>query len=100
SMSSMIRTFTGPSLAQVAFPLGGIGTGTVSLGGRGNLQDWEIHNSPAKGTNLYMASVALRAKAGSEPPVAKIVERQLLPPYEGDCRSLGAKYLSLPGVAR
>lgn len=30
-------------------PLGGIGTGTVSLGGRGDLRDWEIGGRPAKG---------------------------------------------------
>ena len=36
---------------RIALPLGGIGTGTVSLGGRGNLQDWEIMNRPAKGYN-------------------------------------------------
>ena len=36
-------------LARIALPLGGIGTGTVSLGGRGNLHDWEIVNRPAKG---------------------------------------------------
>jgi hypothetical protein len=35
----------------IALPVGGIGTGTVSLGGRGNLQDWEIMNRPAKGYN-------------------------------------------------
>ena len=35
-----MRSFSGASLAQIAFPLGGIGTGVVSLGGRGNLQDW------------------------------------------------------------
>lgn len=29
-------------------PLGGIGTGTVSLGGRGELRDWEIMNIPGK----------------------------------------------------
>jgi uncharacterized protein (DUF608 family) len=34
---------------RVAMPLGGIGTGTVSLGGRGDLRDWEIMNRPAKG---------------------------------------------------
>jgi Predicted bile acid beta-glucosidase len=36
-------------LAKIALPLGGIGTGTISLGGRGDLRDWEIVNRPAKG---------------------------------------------------
>jgi non-lysosomal glucosylceramidase len=30
-------------------PIGGIGTGTISLGGRGDLRDWEIMNRPDKG---------------------------------------------------
>ncbi len=38
-------------LDKIALPVGGIGTGTVSLGGRGNLRDWEIMNRPAKGYN-------------------------------------------------
>jgi len=33
-------------LLNVALPLGGIGTGTVSLGGRGELRDWQIMNRP------------------------------------------------------
>jgi non-lysosomal glucosylceramidase len=36
-------------LLRIALPLGGIGTGTVSLGGRGDLRDWELGNRPAKG---------------------------------------------------
>ena len=36
-------------LAQIALPLGGIGTGTVSLGGRGDLRDWEIMNRRPRG---------------------------------------------------
>ncbi len=35
-------------LLNIALPLGGIGTGTVSLGGRGELRDWEIMNTPGK----------------------------------------------------
>jgi non-lysosomal glucosylceramidase len=44
-----IKSFTGDYLRRISLPLGGIGTGTISLGGRGNLQDWEIMNTPAKG---------------------------------------------------
>ncbi len=36
---------------RIALPIGGIGTGTVSLGGRGNLLDWEIMDRPSKGFN-------------------------------------------------
>ena len=42
------RTFSGRNLKMIAFPLGGIGTGTISLGGRGQLRDWEIYN-PGQG---------------------------------------------------
>lgn len=44
-------------LFQIALPLGGIGTGQVSLGGRGELRDWEIMNIPAKGfSTVYTGS--------------------------------------------
>jgi uncharacterized protein (DUF608 family) len=36
-------------ISKVALPVGGIGTGTVSLSGRGSLIDWEIMNRPGKG---------------------------------------------------
>ena len=34
---------------RAAFPLGGIGTGNVSIGARGELRDWELENLPDKG---------------------------------------------------
>ncbi|NOZ20218.1 MAG: hypothetical protein GXP25_03925 [Planctomycetes bacterium] len=92
-----VRLFTGDHLAQVAFPLGGIGTGTISLGGRGNLRDWEIFNRPAKGKNLPMTFFAVWAKPDGDKPTAKILERKILPPYHG---SHGFDRTGLQGVAR
>jgi hypothetical protein len=43
------RVFTGRHLTAIAFPLGGVCAGCVSLGGRGQLRDWEIFNRPDKG---------------------------------------------------
>ena len=78
------RLFTGQALREIAFPLGGIGTGTVSLGGYGNLRDWEIFNRPNKQGILPFTFVALRL-SGSDlaKPLVRVVERQPLPPYTG-----------------
>ncbi|MFD1140285.1 GH116 family glycosyl-hydrolase [Larkinella insperata] len=45
----VLKHYDKDHLYNIALPLGGIGTGTVSLGGRGELRDWEIMNKPAKG---------------------------------------------------
>lgn len=44
----VMKHYDGEHLYRIALPLGGIGTGTVSIGGRGELRDWEIMNVPAK----------------------------------------------------
>ena len=91
------RCFTGASLAQIAFPLGGIGTGTVSLGGRGNLQDWELFNRPNKGGKLDNTLFALRVAPRGGRVVAKVLERQYLPPFAGSHSFMAG---SLAGLAR
>ncbi len=50
----VLKVYDGNHLDRIALPLGGIGTGTVSLGGRGDLRDWEIMNRPAKGFIPYI----------------------------------------------
>ena len=52
----VLKHYDGEHLHEIALPLGGIGTGTVSLGGRGELRDWEIMNVPAKGFSTVMKS--------------------------------------------
>jgi len=82
--SARARHYTGRSLREVAFPLGGIGTGTVSLGGRGQLRDWEIFNRPAKGRDLPLCFFAVWARPEGGEPVARVLERRLLPPFVAD----------------
>ncbi len=50
----VLKQYDQQHLTRIALPLGGIGTGTVSLGGRGQLQDWEIMNRPAKGYSTVL----------------------------------------------
>src|SRR5262249_59621676 len=91
------RTFSGRALGEVAFPLGGIGTGTVSLGGRGQLRDWEIFNRPGKGIELPYTFFAIWAQPQGGEPVRRVLEAQLQPPYT---RSHGLPSSALAGLPR
>jgi uncharacterized protein (DUF608 family) len=79
----ILTTYRERKLRQIAFPLGGIGTGTVSLGGRGQLIDWEIMNRPSKGYKPAHSFFALWVKEEAKPPVTRVLEGVLQPPYEG-----------------
>lgn len=45
----VLKEYDRDHIYRIALPIGGIGTGTLSLGGRGNFQDIEIMSRPAKG---------------------------------------------------
>jgi uncharacterized protein (DUF608 family) len=91
------RTFTGRKLTAIAFPLGGIGTGCISLGGRGQLRDWEIFNRPDKGNNPSYAFPAIWVQAGNRKPIARVLESRIQPPFEG---SSGLGTRNAPGLTR
>jgi len=91
------RTFEGAALTEIAFPLGGSGTGTVSLGGRGNLRDWEIFNRPGKGVSLPFTFFALFCRPEGEKPVVRVLEGRLQPPFTGED---GVHRAQAPGLPR
>ncbi len=81
----VLTRYTSEKLLHIAMPLGGIGTGTVSLAGRGDLRDWEIANRPAKGFTPTHSFFVLRVRSGSEPPIARVLEGSIDPVlYEGE----------------
>ena len=93
----VLKTYEGANLEKVKMPLGGIGTGTISLSGRGGLVDWEIFNEPAKGfvpstsylwPPIYQPAFALRCETADGHRVARLLEGPVpLSEYEGDVGS-------------
>src|SRR5438552_9680234 len=73
----ILTRYDADHLARIAMPLGGIGTGTISLGGRGDLRDWELVNKPAKGYAPPNTFFALFAKSQSGNPITRAIEGPL-----------------------
>ena len=75
-------THTYPHTAvAAAFPLGGIGTGNISIGTGGDLRDWEIFNRPAKGFKLPNTFFAIRVQESGQPAITRVLEAALQPPF-------------------
>jgi len=92
------RQFTGRNLARISCPLGGIGTGGIGLGGRGNLQDWEIFNRPDIGNVPQYCFPSIRVRSGSSAPFSAVLERRFLPPFDTGANGFGPG--GVPGLPR
>jgi uncharacterized protein (DUF608 family) len=71
--------YTAERRKYVAFPLGGIGTGSVSLTGSGRLIDWSIRNRPAIDQFNGYSHFAIKAERDGQLLGARVLNG----PYEG-----------------
>ncbi|WP_125776074.1 GH116 family glycosyl-hydrolase [Antribacter gilvus] len=87
------------SASAAAFPLGGIGTGNVSVGARGELRDWELANRPAKGAKNPFSFFTVRAESDGAAPVTRVLEARHRPPHEADQGYYAGDVAGLPRLA-
>jgi len=99
----VLTSYDRDHLLRIALPLGGIGTGTVSLGGRGQLRDWELMSRPAKGfvpmdgIGKYGPFFALWTKDGNGHVAARALEGKIpAEEYEGSSGAVSPNH----GLAR
>lgn len=86
----VLKSYAGAHLRRIALPLGGIGTGTLGLGGRGDLRDFEVVNRPAKGFAPPNCFFALRTQTGQGEVFCRALEGPIPPEdFEGSfgCRT-------------
>ncbi|GAA1808364.1 GH116 family glycosyl-hydrolase [Agromyces neolithicus] len=82
---------------RAAFPLGGIGTGNVSIGARGELRDWELENLPDKGRRNPHSFFAIHAAPKGGEQVTRVLEARLTGRHDWDA---GYAFDQLAGLPR
>ncbi|HTO92883.1 MAG TPA: GH116 family glycosyl-hydrolase, partial [Bacteroidota bacterium] len=94
----VLRHYDQAHTTRIALPLGGIGTGTISLGGRGELRDWEIVNRPAHGYSPGPGFFAIHIAGRGVQRATRLLQGPVDPAdYEG---AFGARPSVLPGLPR
>jgi uncharacterized protein (DUF608 family) len=71
------HTYGHQDRARISLPVGGIGTGTVGFGGRGQFRDWELENHPSKGLSSALTFLSIWCRGASGEPVARVLEGAL-----------------------
>lgn len=72
----------GKEAVAAKFLLGGIGTGNISIGSRGDFVDFEISGLPGKGMNSPYTFFALRTQDEEGNILVKALEGELVPPFD------------------
>jgi non-lysosomal glucosylceramidase len=95
SYSNLKKTYS-VNANQTAFLLGGIGTGNISIGSRGNLKDIEIFNRPNKGQDPPFTFFSIWAAQEGKTPIIKKLEAKIPPPYPGGSGLLPHQVAGIP----
>lgn len=69
--------YTGKNTSQISFPLGGIGTGCIGLGGNGGFFDIEIKNRPNKNSTGEFTHFAIKAEDENGVMDARVLQGDL-----------------------
>lgn len=81
----------------IRFLLGGIGTGNISVGARGQFTDFEIFGTPNKGMASPYTFFAISTRSESGESIVKALEGEIPPPYP---RSHGFNAWDIGGLPR
>ena len=91
------KNINGKDNHGVRFPIGGIGTGSISIDAHGRLCDWEIFSRPDKGKSPRHSLTTIWASSDDKKTQARVVEGIVQPPYMG---ARGLNRNNLPGLPR
>ncbi len=75
------KVYKGKYLNEISFPLGGIGTGSIGLSGRGSLKDFEIFNRPNVDSWFPKTFPLIRVKEKNKEPNCRVLEGPIKRPY-------------------
>ena len=85
--------YTGERQTCISFPLGGLGTGCIGLGGDGRFIDWEIANHPNKGGLNGFSHVALRCEEAGRTVDLRLVQGDLRAGFSGTAEARHAGFV-------
>jgi uncharacterized protein (DUF608 family) len=94
------RTYRDDDRVRISLPVGGIGTGTVGFGGRGQFRDWELENHPSKGLTSELTFLACRVEGPGTAPQARLLEGDLFNEEVQGAEGSPAPLAGLPRFAR
>jgi non-lysosomal glucosylceramidase len=96
---SKALTYRGDERRRISMPVGGIGTGTVGFGGRGQWRDWEVESRPSKGLVSELSFLACHVRSAGTGAQARVLEGDLFEEEAEGAQGSGSPLAGLPRFA-